>query len=461
MKSVDPIRSKYRFLSPLLLTPALLLAACGDSGTVTSPPAVDPIVNETSTDDIKSNASMNIGGSLDSSLDGVSRVTSGSSDGFEDPADIGVGGLWNEDAQNLVNTSLDLDNGDNTTRDGTRITIDPDDAAVCSEELVDMSATDAEFQRCQALVSDMIVQLDATSDTDGAVTYLFQSQPLAVIGYTENSNSFEINLGTLKLLIEANNDLDPEGGIESPLDTMQGALRMFAEATNTTNGSEAGTVALQVSQPLVIASADAVTSLSMGAGTILSLSADAAAESATIEVAIGALQVSDSQDNEALGLNMDGLTAIIDFENNVDQLVVRNLGVGDGPLRIALNNSEVLNLGLETFGFILSANDTTGESVITLDGQMNLRFLVRQIVGDNTVSDTLFDLLEMTAPAGTQIGDQLNGSIGILSGGPLSYSLTTQDENGNQVVDQLTVDAGQCADDIGSFNSDYEIVACQ
>ncbi len=460
-KSIFGIRSGLA----CLVTPMLLITACGGGSSGGENPPVAPIVDQTSTDDLIGNAALNIGGSLDSSLDGASRVTSASdtvgSDGFDDPASTGLGGLWSEDAQSLVNTSLSLGSEENTTREGSRIIIDPDDAEVCSEEFVDMSATDAEFQRCQALVSDMIVQLDATTDTEGTVTYLFQNQPMVTMGYSDISNSFELNLGTLKLLIDAEDDLDPDGITDSPLDTLQGALRLSAEVTNSTLGSEAGSVALQVSQPISIASADADTSFSLGVGTILALAADAAAENATMEIEVGALQLRDSSEEVTNDLSLAGLTAVIDFANNADQLVVRNLGIGDGPLRIAVDNNEFINFGLDTFGFNIASDDTGEEPVITLTGELNLSALVRGITDDGEISDTLFGLLEITAPAGTQIADQLNGSLGVLSGGPVGYSLTTQDESGNQVIDQLTVNAGQCADDIGDFDSDYEVVACQ
>lgn len=435
----------------------MLVAGCGGSSGGTPQP--DPIVNDTSTADLKSNASRNIGGSLDASLDGVSRVTSGGGgDGFDDPADTGIGGLWSNDAQSLVNTSLDLGTEENTVREGTRITIDPDDAAVCSEELVSMNADQAEFERCQALVGDMLVQIDATSDTAGTLTYLFQNQQLAAVGYAANSNSFELNLGTLKSLIDAEAALNPEVSEESPLDTIQGAIRMSAIATNQTSGSEAGSVALEVSQPLVIASADAGNSFSLGTGKILGMSADAGNESATIEIALGALQASETDEyNGAINsIDMKGLTATIDIANNANQLVVRNLGIGQGPLSIALDNAEVVNLGLDTFGFNVSMEN--GD--ITLTGGLNLRFLVNQVFEDNTVSNTLFSLLEMTAPAGTQLSEQFNGSLMVASGGPLNYSLTTQDENGNPVINQVTVNAGQCADEDG-FSGDQQLVNCQ
>lgn len=117
-----------------VLAVTMLMSACG--GSSGSDPAPDPIVNTTSTDDIKGNASSNIGNSLDTTLNGVSRVTSGGdSSGLstDDPADNGIGGLWSDDAQSLISTSLDLASDENTVRDGARITVDPDDSAVCSE----------------------------------------------------------------------------------------------------------------------------------------------------------------------------------------------------------------------------------------------------------------------------------------------------------------------------------------
>ena len=450
----------HRFF--VVVAAGFLITACG-GGSSGGTPQPDPIVDETSTDDLKNAASGNIGGSLDTTLDGVSRVTSGGSEGgFEDPAEVGVGGLWGDDAQSLINTSLDLGDSSNTEREGSRITIDPDDAAVCSEQLVGRSNDNAEFMRCQALVGDMLVRIDAASDTAGSMTYLFRDQPLVIVDYSASSNAFEINLGTLKTLIDADNELNPEFGDDSPLDTLRGAIRASAVATNTTAGAEAGSVSLDVTQAIEVASADAGSSLSLGIGKIFGMTADAATETASLELAVGALGISEAFDDTVSRLDMSGLTAVIDIASNADQLTVRNLGIGDGPLRFALDNAEVANIGLDTFGFTVGFDETTDEQVITLNGQLNLRSLVREVLEDDTVSDTLFELLEITAPSGTQLRDQLNGSQMVLSGGPLNYSLTTQDENGSQVVDTVTVSAGQCADDVGILDeSDYEIVACE
>ena len=438
-----------------LLAVSLTIAGCGGSSGGSSEP--DPIVNDTATSELIRNASGNIGGSLDTALNGASRVTSGSgsSGGFtEDPADSGIGGLWSNDAQSLVNTSLDLGNEDNTVREGSRITINPDDASVCAEELIGIDANDPEFQRCLTLVGDMLVQIDATTDTAGTVTYLFQNQPLVVIGYTDTSNSFELNLGTLKSLIDADMAINPDAGTDSPLDTIQGAIRMSATATNQTSGSEAGSVSLEVSQPLSVASADAGTTLSLGTGKIFSMAADAADESASIEIELGALQASQSEDGSVSSIDLKGLTAIIDIINNSDQLTVRNLGIGQGPLRIALDNTDVVNLGLDTFGFTVSM--VNGD--ITLTGGLDLSLVVREIFEDNTVSDTLFTMLEMTAPAGTQLSEQFNGALMVASGGPLNYTLTSQDDSGNPVVNQVTINAGQCADEV---SGDQQVVSCQ
>jgi hypothetical protein len=187
------------------------------------------------------------------------------------------------------------------------------------------------------------------------------------------------------------------------------------------------------------------------------MSADAAAESVAIDIGWGALQLTaPDEDGLVTSLDMRGLSVSIDLSEDDDQLTVSNVGIGQGPLRIALDNAEVLNMGLDTFGFTVSATDGS----ITLDGALDFSLLVRQVLEDDTVSDTLFELLELTAPAGTQFKDEF-GVLLVDGGGPVQYSLTSQDDTGITVVDQLTVFAGQCADDVGDFESDVELVDCQ
>lgn len=67
-------------------------------------------------------------------------------------------------------------------------------------------------------------------------------------------------------------------------------------------------------------------------------------------------------------------------------------------------------------------------------------------------------MLEMTAPAGTQLSEQFNGALMVASGGPLNYTLTSQDDSGNPVVNQVTINAGQCADEV---SGDQQVVSCQ
>lgn len=473
MKTVPILRQERRVPARLqslsALVAAAILSGCGGGGDDPAP-QVDPSANEATTQALKDNAANNIGLSLDATLDGASRLTSDDSDtGFDDPSETGVGGVWNDDLQSLVNTSLDLSSEENTTREGTRVTIDPDDAAVCQENFVDMATDDAEFQRCQVLVGKMLVQIDATSDTSGTLTYLFDQAPLAVIGYADNSNSFELNLGTLKNLIDEEAALNPEVSNDSPIDTLTGAIRLSAEATNTTAGEEAGSVSLDITQALNLASADAMTSLSLGTGKIFGMSVNAATQQVTLEIALGALDASVTAESGSASttsvtntdgttvetsevitttnkssIELAGLTATIEATYaDAAQIMVRNLGIGDGPLKIALDNAEVANMQLDTFGFTVTEED----GQITLDGALNLSVLLREVLEDNTVSDTLFTLLEMTAPAGTQIVERFNGATSVIAGGPLTYTLTSQDDNGNQQIDQLVLNAGECGDD--------------
>ncbi|OED44561.1 hypothetical protein AB833_01420 [Chromatiales bacterium (ex Bugula neritina AB1)] len=395
---------------------------------------------EVSTTDVKNTASQTIGGGLDSALTGVARLTSSDADS-DDTVDVQQSELvrlWNDDAREFVRLSLALDNDENTTRTGNRVTIDPDEIALCSEDSEGMSADSTTFEQCQALVREMKVTIDVTGESSGMVTYLFQDSPLVAVGYSETLSSFELNFGSLNALLNAEMARDPDNSeISSPFATFQGAMKLTAEATNVTSGAEAATLSLEVSQPILIVSADAVTRIARDAGKLFEMSVDAGNDNGSITLDVGALEASSARGDSQLSYDLSGLSATIELVNNADQLTVSNLSVGESPLRIALDNSDVAVVGLDAFGFTVT--EQGGEFV--LDGDLDLRLVLNEILDNDTVVDSMSSLLELTVPAGTVLRKQANGAIEVAGGGPVNYSLTTADG-----VNQLVLDVGECGD---------------
>jgi len=187
------------------------------------------------------------------------------------------------DADRLLVATLGLDASGraSATRVGNRITIDPDEQAVCEGEVF---LGDDDLQQCLQLVQDLTVQLDAATEESGQITYIFQNSPLLSIVYGPSAASYELNLATYFLVESAAAQL-----INEPLDvaSMSGSVRLIMNVENADVGTESGSVTLAIPEAVSIA-ADDGSSFSLAASNVLTLSADADTGNASVEFGMGA-----------------------------------------------------------------------------------------------------------------------------------------------------------------------------
>lgn len=379
--------------------------------------------------------------------------------------------IVNDDTLDLIASSMALgdETGERTTREGNRLIIDPDETDVCAARNAG-NDTQEEIQRCENLVRDMTVIVDANNDTSGTVTYSYQDEEVINYAYSESTDSFEVQLAGLKSLSDAEDNLDPDsfGETATPA-VVTGALKISATTTNSTPGSEAGSIQLDVTKAINVAD-DNQDSFSIGTGTLLSVSADEAGESGKIELDVGEFIINsvDDSDEDSPGsldteptvtrFDLKGLTAIIESSMEGDALVVRNLSLGRGPFQLSVNNELVSELSLDALGFSINNDD----GVITIDTDLNFRSLINQTASDDMGnSETLQTILEVMAPSGSAFLDQDNGALKVLQGGPLSYTLIEPDSNRNPVTTMVTVTAGQCFEDNAGPEEKPAIVACE
>nr|MBX2826349.1 hypothetical protein [Gammaproteobacteria bacterium] len=350
--------------------------------------------------------------------------------------------------------------GATTSRDGNRITIDPDEEALCRENALDQDTLDSqEIERCVTLMRDVTVQIDPTAEESGSVTYLFQSMQVVTIGYSPNSESFELYLPGFKQLAETYSALD-SGSVGDALfpETLQGALKLTAVVTSDTVGAEAGSMSLQVSQPLKIIDARRNVDYSLGSGTLLKLTADAAAKTGSIEFDTGAARLTApmGDNDEITTFSNSGFTGRAELTAQDGLFAVSNLGFKNGPVTVTINSAEALRMTMSTFGFGIGSDDS-GELVF--DGTLDLDVLI-DYAGGSEASDALNAMLSVNVPSGTALLGQ-NGPLGeslvkVTRGGPFSFSYSSNSDEGS-VSESISVGQGQCfssstgidADEIG------------
>jgi len=447
-----------RLFAPLTAMSIALLSACGggsDPDDTVNNDDPDPIIPVTTatTGELKSTAANTAGRSLGNALTGMQSVT-GSAD---TSASAGLS-QGNSSPQSFISSTLALDDSGNsvTTREGDRVTIDPDESQLCAEEFADsFSGTDS-IAQCEALMADLSVVLNANGDEAGDITYLFQNNPVVTLGYGNGRDSMALNLGGLKLFVDASDALDPDAfGETGTPETMQGEISFIAINTNNSSGQEAGSVSIEVTQALAIGDSDAA--LSLGTGKLFSISADAGSGTGTMSFDIGAISAAAPfRDEDVASLNLDGFTGtaeldLIEAATGEDvNITVSNLGIGRGPLEMRINSVDALRLTMETFGFSVTetSDGLSEQSSVQINGDMNIGVMLDNASGLNVdASRALQAMLSVQAPGGTILGQSSNPSYGeafkVLEGGPFSFSLSTTDESGSEDT-SFSVNAGEC-----------------
>jgi len=323
----------------------------------------------------------------------------------------------------------------NTTREGNRITIDPDDQAVCQGEIY---LGDDDLQQCLALVRDLTVQLDAATQESGQITYLYQDAPLLSIIYGPSAASYEMDLGTYFRVETAAADFLGEA---MDIASMSGKVRLVMNIENENTGTESGSVTLAVPEAVAINDNDG-SRFSVAASNILTMTSDAATGEASIEFGMGALSVL-AAGTDGFGdstLSMAGLTGILNFNETTDGLSARNLGFGGAPIRMNVEGSNV-EVSLSPFGFDVSS---AGEMSIA----QALNLAVSMVNSDPDLGQLSLSA-RVTAPAGTRLGDGLTAADIVKAGGPLSlnYSVVGGGQSSNGLI---TLSPGSCRNSAAS-----------
>jgi len=444
----------------------LLLSGCGSESNDTpagqNPAAIETDVLQRNAAD---NASSAIGTSIDTMLQSlVSSVainTTLSSPGIaqffmsdeqpmaDDPngnqiLDDDLGGGLDDNIGSLLRATLGLKGSAESTRTGNRITIDPDEQSICEEQLVNAMADPLELQRCVDLIGDLTVQIDATTDQSGAITYYFRNEEIVLINYAPSSGSYELKLAGAKTLLERIAELDSDA--DPVPETMRGAVRLSASVLNDTVGSEAVNFSVSITEALAIESSIDGTDISIAPSTLFSVSADENAGTASVEVNIGPLQISSTDDDGAGGiflntLSMAGLTVRADLSNDGSVLNVSNLGIGSGPLTVSVNSTELVRITLETFGFSVSETDGqirfNGDLDLSVAANNTLQYLDDELSADYSAQYTL------AVPDGSVMIGQQNESLQVLSGGPVDFNYNVIDGS-SSTSGSVSVAAGAC-----------------
>ncbi len=478
--TVGQFRQLHPALAPVIcLTTLAVLVGCGsgDSGSSYTPQDIAINAGDTSgpaddvaTETLQRNAARNAAASISVNLGGVQSLAKGTGSLSSTVASAPVAMPFNDgtitaeagvapadviddadsDIARLLQSTLGIDESGNVngtvTREGNLILIDPDDAAVCAGQtyMADDTENAADSAICREMVSHFIVQIDAHTEQSGQLTYLFDNSPLLGIGYGPLNAIFDLELGVLHDVMQLGAQLN--GDSESIPTLMQGAIRVTSSVTDNRENSETGSLSLAVTKALLVEDSADGSRLSLAPSRIFSVSSDEAAGTASLELAMGALNMlSPTDDEDELGnptntmmrLVMNGLTGRLDLSNNGGKLVVSNLGFGNGPLSLSIDANNLLELSLKPLGFTFSESD----GKLVLDSELDLGLIIR-MVNDGNMSANV----DLKAARGTHLAPDAESNQLVSAGGPMSLTYSVSSSDGQSENGFVTWNVGNCED---------------
>lgn len=360
----------------------------------------------------------------------------------------------------LVNQMLAIDENYSADlqRDGNRITIDPDELSICRNGdnlgFVDSAA-------CNSLLGDFLVQINAINETTGSAILLYEYEPVMEFGYGygREHDYTDIHAKGLSKLTIATAEIDPTVSLSRHfMEFSRGILRWTSTLEQQRDqgvpGTMEGRLVLEIVEALKGEARDTGYSMSLDTGEIFSLDVDGDTGEGELKVDIGKLALIKTESGKVSKLDLDGLTGTIDVSASADKLSFSNLGLGMGGLSISVNSVEKLSLIMESLGFELT-NDFHDGSNWKLAGVVTTRALNMTAMFDSSLEHDLLGKIigeaivygaNLSAPVGTRLIDHESHKFKVIEGGPVI--LTTQENNGNSVVDEsMEIPNGWCFGD--------------
>ncbi len=441
----------------------IVLATCLVSALITACSSRDDNTptNDMDTEEVKVAALRSLGGNFDGNATAVGTVLNRNSDVLTGTlGDVAVGGSEQlptevetdleiqERVQSLLSASLGIDESDNstTTRVGNTILIDPDETMLCADDTLDDFSSDVDQQHCEELMKDLTVELLATGEEAGVVTYKFQTEDLISFGYGGNTEYSEIHFAGFKTLLNANSMVTNGEELDGLPSTIQGSLRASATVTNDKAGSEAGSLQYDVASPIRIVSTTekGTTDITLDTGTLFKITADTVTGAGSLSFDAGALSVIAPTDSGVGRLNLEGYTGSAEINPENGDLVVRDLGLSKGPFSFSIDNTEVLKMTLSAFGFTTTEGTDLEPGEVIIDGDMDLSVVVNSVTDFELDDELASAILNVMIPDSTSVSRAGNGNSKVGGVGPLTVSYTTTDNLNMVDSKSVTVNSGEC-----------------
>jgi len=368
--------------------------------------------------------------------------------------DMGSLGEFDRGTSDFINNTLGIDDPNAIViREGNVITIDPDEAQICADEIPFLQAAGFATTNCELIMSELRVELTAQTNESGTILYSFQNDTVMSVAYAQNAASYVLQLDGLQVLAERAQLLN--GISPGSNGSMSGALRLSTVVTNDQPGAESGSIKLEVTEAISVTDVNTgagAESLTIQPSTVVDVTINEATGDVITQLNWGALQImtdiSAAGDGSSIAqLDLAGLTANAVLNANSSVLSLDNVSIGNAPLTVNINQVNSVRMNLSAFDVTLDAE----QNLITFDGALGASIALNNLMGlvEGFGPETVGNV-SVNAGAGTRLRDQGDGITRVEGSGPFSISVNASD-NGITVQQNLDFNAGECfaSDDSG------------
>jgi len=354
------------------------------------------------------------------------------------------------------------------TLEGDVIVYRPNVEELCGEP---MTGSMDEYNSCRDFLLHVSVEQRLISDTEGTLTFKFDTFGPFVVGYASNSVYFETVLADLRDALAAIDAFlltneEMSAADKTDLHTFSGTLRLTMNRLDDQHGS----IVVSIPQAIDISGTTngQFDSFKVAAtNKVFAMEANGLTNQASISFGLGAVALVtaiEDMDNPSIMLPMlfdlAGLEGAFEFDitNDGDVIVASNVGLGGSPMTIDVNGTEALNVSMDTMGFTVNGDQHS----VTLDSDMDIALSILNV---NALFADLFDspaqqidgydtslqgTLQLTAPASTVFLDHMglaSGITEITQGGPFTAI------GSGHFMGNVTVNQSQCFSEpmVGDF----------
>ena len=360
------------------------------------------------------------------------------------------------DIEQLLMMFVDPSTGASTSRNGNVITINPDSNTICDELIPDPS-DQQDKDLCMNFVQDFDVVITATSDDAGVTALQYNQQPVVTMDYTPDSSSIEVRLDGIHSVLTQLVILENDGGTVP--DVMRGVIKLTSNIDGSSDTGELVSGSLAVTEAVEIIDSTENISLSLQPSTLLAL--QSAPTAANIQLGIEGLSYTEELENSdgtntaQATLSLPAFSANIEIRDD-ESLTVTKLGFGKGPFRVTLNDSDLINIALQQFGFTADNSSSQITLIDALDFSLSLNNAGGYL--DDELPDAFNANFSASAGKGSTLQGQQNESVKVTTGGPVTIDYMFNDGDTNP-TGSMTANAGECFDLNDDDETDVDLFA--